>query len=94
MGEQDPHENYILRCLDSNDRMLPILDKISNKTLSLRNYRVSDGHCKGLAEAFRHLDPKSVSKIILQNCGLTGEQFAVILQGASQLKDLTALIYK
>ena len=55
---------------------------------------MSEGHCKGLADAFRHLDQKTISKIILQNNGLSGEQFAEILQGATKLQDLASLVYK
>lgn len=71
VGESS-HESYLLRCLESLDRSLPILDKICNKTLCLQNYRVSDGHCTGLAEACRLLDHKVVNRLLLQNCGISG----------------------
>lgn len=55
---------------------------------------MSDGHCLGLAEACKFLDHKVVNRLLLQNCGITGDQVAKILEGVLHLKDFKAFIYK
>ena len=82
------------RCIDNLERSLPILDKIFSKTLCLQGYRLNDGHCQGLADACQFLDHRVLKRMLFNNCGMTGEQFAVILDGLSKLKDFKALIYK
>lgn len=84
----------MLRCLEALDVSLPILDKILSKTLCLRNYRLSDGHCSGLAEACKYLDHRVVNRILLQNNGITGDQLASILDGTVHMTDFKAFIYK
>lgn len=82
------------KCSENLDRILPIFDKIVKKTLCLQNYLLNDGHCSGLAEACQHLDHRVVNRMLFNNCGITGDQMATILDGISKLKDFKALIYK
>ena len=92
--ERDPKIKFMKACEESKDRVLPIFDKIYNKTLCLQNYQIADGHCKGLAEACEFLDYTQVNRILLNNCGISGEQLATILEGANKMKDFKALILK
>ena len=92
--EIDPQIKYMKRCLQNLNMTLPILDKIYAKTLCLQDYHLSDGNCQGLAEACEFLDPKIVNRFLFNNCGITGDQLAVILEGAAKMKDFKALIYK
>ena len=73
---------------------LPILDKIWKKTLCLQNYFLSEGNIKGLAAACEVLDYRLVNRLLLNNNGITGDQFAEILEGMSKLRDFKSLIYK
>ena len=73
---------------------MPILDKIYRRTLCLQNYLLNDGHCQGLAEACQFLDARVVNRMLFNNCGISGENLTVILQGVSKIKDFKALIYK
>ena len=73
---------------------LPVLDKIYRKTLCLQDYHLSDGNCEGLAEACEFLDTSIVNRMLFNNCGLSGDQLATILQGAQKMKDFKALIYR
>ena len=82
------------RCLDHLERTLPILDKIYRKTLCLQNYLLNDGHCQGLAEACQFLDHRVVNRMLFKNCGISGENLSLILEGATKMKDFKALIYK
>lgn len=47
----DPRIKYFKQCLQEQDLVLPILDKIYKKTLCLNDYNLSDGNCRGLAAA-------------------------------------------
>lgn len=73
---------------------LPILDKIYAKTLCLQDYHLSEGNCQGLAEACEFLDSKIVNRMLFNNCGISGDQLAIILEGIAKMKDFKALIYK
>ena len=74
--------------------MLPILDKIYKKTLCLNDYLLSDGNCRGLAAACELFDTQVVNRVLFNNCGITGEQFSMILEGLRELKDFKSIIYK
>ena len=73
---------------------MPILEKIWKKTLCLQNYFLSDGNIKGLVAACEFLDHRIVNRLLLNNCGVTGDQFAEIINGISKLRDFKSLIYK
>ena len=79
--KQDPRILYMKRCLESLQLNLPILDKVYRKTLCLQDYHLSDGNCQGLADACQYLDTRIVNKMLFNNCGLTGDTLAVILEG-------------
>ena len=90
----DPQIKYMKRCLQNTNLTLPILDKLYNKTLCLQDYHLSEGNCQGLAEACEFLDCHVVNRFFFNNCGITGDQLANILEGAAKMKDFKALIYK
>lgn len=90
----DPRITYFKKCLQEQDLALPILDKISKKTLCLQNYLLTDGNCRGLAAACEFLDYHLVNRFLFNNCGITGKQLALILEGAVLIKDFKSLIYK
>lgn len=81
------------RCLEAIDLNLPILDKIYRKTLCLQDYHLSDGNCQGLADACEFLDHRIINRMLFNNCGLTGDKLAIILEGIAKMKDFKALIY-
>ena len=92
--EIDPRIKYMKRCMQNLNMTLPVLDKIYRKTLCLQDYHLSDGNCEGLAEACEFLDTSIVNRMLFNNCGLSGDQLATILQGAQKMKDFKALIYR
>ena len=93
-AENDPRIKYMKKCLENLDSILPVFDKIFNKTLCLQNYLLNDGHCQGLSDACENLDPRIVNRMLFNNCGLSGDQMAVLLDGFAKMTDLKALIYK
>ena len=89
----DPRIKYMKRCLDTLELSLPILDKIFFKTLVLQDYHLSDGNCRGLADACEFLDHRIVNRMLFNNCGLTGDSLSIILDGIAKMKDFKALVY-
>ena len=81
----DPRVKYMKRCLDSVQLNLPILDKIYRKTLCLQDYHLSSGNIQGLADACEHLDTRIVNRMLFNNCGLTGDSLATILEGVQKM---------
>ena len=47
-----------------------------------------------MALACEILDFRIVNRILLNNCGISGDQFAEILKGMSKLRDFKSLIYR
>ena len=64
---------------------LPVLDKIYHKTLCLQDYHLSEGNCKGLAEACQHLDMRVINRMLFNNCGLDGDSLTTILEGVHKM---------
>ena len=64
------------------------------KTLCLQNYLLHDGHVEGLAEACEHLDRKVINRMHFNNCGMTGDRLATILDGVARMQDFKSLTYK
>ena len=91
--ERDPRIKYMKSILAASDIKLPILDKIYSKTLCLQDYHLSEGNCQGLAEACAYLDPRIINRMLFNNCGLTGDTLAIILEGIVRMGDFKALIY-
>ena len=92
MGE-DPRIKYMKRCMEAIDLNLPIFEKIYRKTLCLQDYHLSEGNCQGLADACEFLDHRIVNRMLFNNCGLTGDNLAIILDGIAKMKDFKALVY-
>ena len=55
---------------------------------------MSAGHCKGLAEACGYFNTDIVNRVLFNNCGIDGDEFASILEGLQKLKDVKSIIYK
>ena len=46
-----------------------------------------------MAQACEVLDFRIVNRLLLNNCGISGDQFAEILQGLKKLRDFKSLVY-
>ena len=90
---EDPRVQYFLECRSNLNLALPILEKILEKTLVLQNYTLSQGHCKGLAHSIGFFDEQQVNRIYMNNCGIDGSEFALILKGLQNLRDFKAITY-
>lgn len=72
--------------------MMPLLSRISNKTLSLREYKISTAQCKALAAALSNID--DLNRLCLENCGLLDTDLSIVLEAFAQRKNLKSLVYK
>ena len=90
----DPAMKYFKKCLEEKTLLLPIFEKIYQKTLCLQNYILNDGQCHGIAEACHFIDHKHMNRVLFNNCGLSGNKFATILEGLALVKDFKSIIYK
>lgn len=93
-SDVDPKIQYMKQCTANLDKILPIFDKVCNKTMILQDYTLSDGHVQGIADACESLDPTKINRMLFNNCGLTGDNFAIILEGIAKMTDFKALTYK
>lgn len=89
---EDAKFQYLRQCQEDTALCLPIMDKIQDKTLALYSYTLSIGHARGIAVACRHFN-NSIRKMIMQNCGLDDEEFSVILEALTALKEFKSLTY-
>lgn len=69
---------------------LPILAKIKHQELILTDYKLEVGHYCALKAAFT-IEPKLLSKISIQNCGLDAESFSHLLDALSVLHQVTSI---
>ena len=90
----NPRINYFKKCFEVKNLHLPILEKIYRKTLCLNEYTLSEGHCKGLAEACKYFNTNMVNRVLLNNCGIDGDEFSEILKGLQHLNDVKSIVYK
>jgi hypothetical protein len=70
-----------------------VLNKLIGKTLALWGYNLSEGHCRALKQAFEHLNGK-VTRILLENCGVSDDEFTQILLGIQKITLFDSIIYK
>lgn len=73
---------------------LPILTKVTRKTLLLQEYTLSKGHTRGLARACQFFDSKYINRVVFDNCGIDDQEFADILKGLSFIKEIKSIVYK
>ena len=71
---------YFSACIQSKTVAKPILSKIMNKALVLRDMKLNTGDAMGLRENLM-TDPDLINKLYLDENGLDGNQLAFILEG-------------
>lgn len=82
---------YFAACEKNNSVAKPILSKIIDRALVLRDIKLNAGDAEGLRENFM-MDPELINKLYLDQNGLDDTQLAIILDGftyQSQLVNLT-----
>ena len=75
---EHPEYIYYMECSTDNDTPLPILSHIINNTLTLANYTLSSGHCKGLNTAAKYLQT-NINRVRFDNCGIDDLEMSNLL---------------
>jgi len=79
---------YQKKVQEEKDVLLPLINKIKNNTLVLKDYTLNSGHCLALAEVWKQLGAPEVKVVYLDNCGVDDEEFASLLDGFYALPGL------
>ena len=90
---EHPEYIYYMECSTDNDTPLPILSHIINNTLTLANYTLSSGHCKGLNTAAKYLQT-NINRVRFDNCGIDDLEMSNLLQAFFKFKDFKSIIYR
>lgn len=94
MFKDDPTFLYQQVVQQEKDSLLPLINKIKNRTLVLKDYTLNGGHCVALAEVWNQLGKPPVDVVYLDNCGVDDEEFSSLLSGFCALEKLQMLYYK
>ena len=69
LHSDDAKVKFFVECKKSLDLALPLLDKILGKTLCLKDYTLSPGHCHALSIACTLFD-QSINRVFFDSCGI------------------------
>lgn len=84
--------SFIEQCERNMVVTLPLLLRISNKKIILERYQLNNGLCQALAIAFSYF--KDIANDFhLEYNNLSDEDFSVLLQGMSHLKQVQRLSF-
>jgi hypothetical protein len=72
---------------------LPLLSKVIDKKLVLKDYTLDSGHLRGLAEAIAKA-AIPLDSVFFDNCGIDDEELAILLQGFMVLDHFETFVYK
>ena len=86
----NPRMQYYAACTKNNSVAKPILSKIIDKALVLRDLKLNSGDAEGLRDNFM-MDPELIQKLYLDHNGLEDNQLAAILEGLKYQKQLINL---
>lgn len=90
--QSDPKVLFFVKCRQTLDYALPLLDKIIDKTLCLKNYSLSPGHCRALAFAASLLG-KDLTRLNFDSCGIRDEEFAAVLKAIAMHDDFKSVSF-
>ena len=87
---EDPKFSYFMKVKQQMSLALPLLAKVVNKQLSLHNYTLGREHCIAFAETCK-INFDFMSKLVLNNNGLSDDDLACLLDGMVRLDAISVL---
>ena len=103
---QKSHEEYFCHTLGNDPNLLyhkvvdkakevilPLLNKIVDKQLLLKDYTLDQGHLHGLASCLKNRTVK-IDAALFDNCGIDDEELAILLEGMLSLDGVKNFVYK
>lgn len=92
--KDDPIFLYQKKVYEEKDSMLPLVNKVREGRLILKDYTLNSGHCSAMANVWRDTGHPDVKVAYLENCGIDDEEFSLLIEGFVALKGLQQLFYK
>ena len=78
--ESHPKVKYLKECLKDNSLIIPIINKIIDKFLLVKDVKITTGQAKGL-QANMEMNSDLIHKLYLDDNSLDGFQLSIILDG-------------
>lgn len=94
MQNTNPKLTHVNECIKDREVAKPLIENLHNQTLVLRELALSKGQSRGLAKAIPLLKNNEFTKLFIDNCNLTGDQFSEILEATAQHKNFKSIIYR
>ena len=92
-GEQMGMILYFKQCQKEQNLALPILQKIFEKKLILKDYLIGEGVCKAIRDALEQ-DPDIMQDCVIENCGIQDHAMGILLEGMNNLHHCHSIVLK
>lgn len=89
----DPNLMYHKVVDNAHEIILPLLDKIVDNQLILKDYTLDSGHLNGLAAVLKN-KTVTIDAVLFDNCGIDDEELAILLEGFMALPGIKSFTYK
>ena len=91
--ENDPDLIYHKIVNQAREVVLPIIPKILNGKLILKDYTLDSGNLRGLAKVLS-AHSKIVTDVLFDNCGIDDQELSLLLQGFTTMYRIVSFTYK
>lgn len=92
-GDQMGMILYFKQCQKEQKLALPILQKIFEKKLILRDYTINEGVCKAIRDALEK-DPDLMQDFVVENCGIQDHACSILMEGMNNLHHCHSVVLK
>ena len=89
----DPNLLYHKVVDEAKEVILPLLNKIVDNKLILKDYTLDSGHLNGLASCLKN-KTITIDAVLFDNCGIDDEELAILLEGLLALDGIEHFVYK
>lgn len=90
---KDPNLLYQKVVEEAKEVVLPLIGKISDKKLILKDYTLDSGHLRGLAKVMQ-MRVLPIKAVLFDNCGVDDTELAILLEGITALDGIESFVYK
>lgn len=91
--QKDPDFLYQEVVSECKEVSLPLLSKVIDCKLVLKDYTLDSGHLRGLASAIQNAS-LAIDSVYFDNCGIDDEELAILLEGFLILDKFETFVYK
>ena len=94
MYSHDPIFVYQKKVDEERDSLLPLVNKVKDGRLILKDYTLNSGHCSAISDVWKDSAHLHLKVVYLDNCGIDDEEFSLLIEGFCALQGLRLLFYK